>query len=121
MRQAHAASDGIHLTLHDQNGGRASSVRYDAVVLATGYERERHKTVLASLAGHLGDFTTDRDYRLRSSADFHPAIFVQGASEPTHGISDSLLSLTAVRTGEIGNSLLAAMEPLRQRMAVNSI
>jgi len=106
VREVRTASDGVYLTLHDLNNGQASATRYDAVVLATGYEREYHKTVLASLAAHLGDFEIDRHYRLKTSADFRPAIFVQGASEPTHGLSDTLLSVTAVRTGEVTQKLL---------------
>ncbi|MGS1107003.1 lysine N(6)-hydroxylase/L-ornithine N(5)-oxygenase family protein [Achromobacter anxifer] len=106
-----ADESGIHLTLNDAAGAPNETVRYDAVVLATGYERQQHKTMLAALSPYLGDFDIDRQYRLRTSPDFHPAIFMQGASEPTHGLSDTLLSVTAVRTGEIGAALSAAAEP----------
>jgi L-ornithine N5-oxygenase len=91
------------------------------VVLATGYERQYHKTVLTSLAPYLGDFEIDRHYRLKTAPDFHPAIFVQGASEPTHGLSDTLLSVTAVRTGEIGDALLTTAQPSPQRMVAAAL
>lgn len=109
IRGVHAAADGVHLTLHDQNTGHENTLRYDAVVLATGYGREQHKALLTPLAPYLGDFSVDRHYRVGSTPDFHPAIFLQGACESSHGLSDTLLSVTSVRTGEIGNALLKAI------------
>jgi L-ornithine N5-monooxygenase len=103
-----ADDDGIHLTLSDRGAGRQSTARYDAVVLATGYKREQHKALLKPLAPYLGEFAVDRCYRLESTPNFRPAIFLQGACEATHGLSDTLLSVTSVRTGEIGSALLAA-------------
>lgn len=108
VRSVRAAADGIHLTLLDLNAQRESTVRYDAVVLATGYSRERHKALLAPLAPYLGDFSVDRHYRLQGTPDFRPSVFLQGACETTHGLSDTLLSVTSVRTGEIGAALLGA-------------
>ena len=117
---ARADGHGVHLTLNDMAGGPGDTIRYDAVVLATGYERQQHKTLLAALTPYLGDFDIDRQYRVQTSPDFQPAIFMQGASEPTHGLSDTLLSVTAVRTGEIGAALLAAGQPAEQRAAVGA-
>lgn len=96
---------GVHLRLFDKDSGLERTLRYDAVVLATGYERRQHLDLLAPLAPYLGAFDIDRHYRLRSTPDFRPAVFVQGASEATHGLSDTLLSITAVRTGEITDAL----------------
>ncbi len=109
IQGVHATADGIHLTMSDQNTGLQSTSRYDAVVLATGYAREQHKALLTPLAPYLGEFSVDRHYRLGSTPDFHPAIFLQGACESSHGLSDTLLSVTSVRTGEIGNALLRAI------------
>ncbi len=115
IQSVRASFDGIHLSLLDQNAGRESTARYDAVVLATGYERDHHKALLAPLAPFLGDFAVDRHYRLRSAPGFRPAVFLQGACEASHGLSDTLLSITAVRTGEIGDALLKAeTAPLRE-------
>lgn len=108
IKAASAAADGIRLTLHDANTGAESSVRYDAVILATGYERKLHREMLAPIAEHLRDFEVDRQYRLKTSPDFRPAVFLQGANEATHGLSDTLLSVTAVRTGEIGEALASS-------------
>lgn len=119
IRAVRADADGVHLTMQDLNSQRTVTGRYDAVVLATGYQRAHHKTLLTPLARWLGDCETDRDYRVRTPADFGPAIFLQGASEASHGLSDTLLSVTAVRTGEIGNALLAA-QPSQRRVAASA-
>ena len=50
VQDARAASDGIHLGLRDLNSGIDHASRYDVVVLATGYAREHHKTLLDPLA-----------------------------------------------------------------------
>jgi L-ornithine N5-oxygenase len=103
-----ARSDTIELRLRDINAEREVTAHYDAVVLATGYAREQHKSLLAPLAAYLPGFETDRHYRLRSVPAFRPGVFLQGASEASHGLSDTLLSVTAVRAGEI----LQALEPV---------
>ncbi|MET0793430.1 MAG: lysine N(6)-hydroxylase/L-ornithine N(5)-oxygenase family protein [Polyangiaceae bacterium] len=107
VQSARSSSDGIHLELHDINTGRTSSERYDAVVLATGYERKQHLELLAPLAQYLGDHAVDRNYRLISSPNLRAGIFLQGACESSHGLSDTLLSVTAIRTAEIGDALVA--------------
>jgi L-ornithine N5-oxygenase len=101
----------MYLTLLDMTHNRESTERYDAVVLATGYRRDVHRKLLEPLSAHLGTFDVDRDYRIRARPGFKPAIFLQGACETTHGLSDTLLSITAVRTAEIGAALLAAAQP----------
>lgn len=108
VRGARAGADGIHVDLHDLNADRPASERYDIVVLATGYERQQHKAMLGPLAPWLGEFDVDRQYRVATAPGFRPAIFLQGACESSHGLSDTLLSVTAVRTGEITAALAAA-------------
>ena len=48
-----------------------------------------------------------RDYRVETAPAVTGGIYVQGASQHLHGLSSSLLSNTAVRAGEILQSLLA--------------
>ena len=48
----------------------------------------------------------ERDYRLVTSPDVHGGIYLQGGTEKTHGLTASLLSNVAVRSGEILTSLL---------------
>ena len=105
LRGARAEAGGVRLDLHDLNEKRGFTERYDVVVLATGYEREHHRSMLDPLAPWLGEFAVDRHYRVASAAGFRPAIYLQGACESSHGLSDTLLSVTAVRTGEISAAL----------------
>lgn len=103
-----AAPQGVHLALHDLNTDQRSGRDYDVVILATGYGRDSHKTLLAPLAEYLGDYAVDRNYRLQGTPELKPGIFLQGACETSHGLSDTLLSVTAIRSAEIGQALLAA-------------
>ncbi|UXY15512.1 lysine N(6)-hydroxylase/L-ornithine N(5)-oxygenase family protein [Chitiniphilus purpureus] len=114
VEDVRAGADGIELALRDLDTGHGYSERYDAVVLATGYARAQHRTMLAPLAPYLPGFAADRHYRLHSVPEFQPMIFLQGACETTHGLSDTLLSVTAVRTGEIGQVLAAACRQAQQ-------
>ncbi|GAA5982521.1 hypothetical protein JCM10908_006681 [Rhodotorula pacifica] len=58
------------------------------------------------------DFAVKENYRLdlpnktASGAQFRPTVWLQGSCEKTHGISDSLLSVLAVRSGEVVQSIL---------------
>lgn len=121
VRAARADGSGVFLTLFDRERGEEHTVRYDAAVLATGYERAAHRDVLAPLAEYLGDFTVGRDYRVRTAPHFKPAIFLQGACESSHGLSDTLLSVTAVRTGEIGQALAAVLPPAREPLRTRGV
>lgn len=94
---------GIGLVL-DYPAGR-QQLHCDHVVLATGYRRVLSKTVLAGLSDWIADEQPDRLYRLPMRPGFDPAIHVQGYSEATHGLSDTLLSLLAIRAQEIAASL----------------
>ncbi|GAA5988469.1 hypothetical protein JCM11641_007160 [Rhodosporidiobolus odoratus] len=63
--------------------------------------------------GTHGDlFEVAENYRLilpqytKEGGEFRPTVWLQGACEKTHGISDSLLSVLAVRSGEVVQSIL---------------
>lgn len=104
------ATDGqIELTLRDNLTGLARAERFDALVLATGYRRDTHIALLDGLAPHLGDALVkgdvERDYRLATPEHFKPRIYLQGCCEDSHGLSDTLLSVLALRSDEIVASL----------------
>lgn len=110
VRRVDTHGDGIELHLRDLEQAMEVSTRYDAVILATGYERQQHRQLLGSLGDNLGHFVVDRDYRLLTAPGFRPRIFLQGACEASHGLSDTLLSVTAVRVQEIIDALCASNE-----------
>jgi L-ornithine N5-monooxygenase len=85
----------------------------DGVILATGYHFPKPARLLAPLAAYLvpgpgGGIQVGRDYRVATGSGFAPAIYLQGCCEDTHGISDTLLSILATRSGQILQSLLEA-------------
>ncbi|MDR5753412.1 MULTISPECIES: lysine N(6)-hydroxylase/L-ornithine N(5)-oxygenase family protein [unclassified Caballeronia] len=103
------ANGQIELTMRDRLSGHARAERFDALVLATGYRRDTHLALLEGLAPHLGDAlatqSVGRDYRLATPAQFKPRIYLQGCCEDSHGLSDTLLSVLAMRSDEIVASL----------------
>lgn len=111
-----ATQTGIDLTLTNLDTQETVDQGYDAVILATGYTRQDHKALLAPLAPYLKDFTVDRQYRLNSTNNFKPTIFLQGACEDSHGLSDTLLSVMAVRSEEICNALSQELNQATQAL-----
>ena len=106
-----AGDAGIRLTLSGPEG--VEDRLYDAVVLATGYRRDGYKRLLGGLAEHLGD-GVERDYRLCCQPQMSAGIYLQGCCEASHGLSDTLLSVLAIRSQEVVDAL---MDDRRQRQA----
>ncbi|MHA6160582.1 lysine N(6)-hydroxylase/L-ornithine N(5)-oxygenase family protein [Pseudomonas sichuanensis] len=109
VQAATATAEGIELTLQDLATQQSQTHRYDAVILATGYERRSHRDLLAPLQGYLQDFNVERDYRALSSAELQAPVYLQGFCETSHGLSDTLLSVLPSRAAEIGESLYKAL------------
>ncbi|ATQ67894.1 MULTISPECIES: lysine N(6)-hydroxylase/L-ornithine N(5)-oxygenase family protein [Methylosinus] len=107
-----AVVDGaVLLRLHDRLHGGFEDARYDAVVLATGYERRGLPDMVEPLRPFMQRQDVDRRYRLplaSSAASLQQILAdVQGWSEETHGLSDTLLLVISVRAGEIVGSIEA--------------
>jgi L-ornithine N5-oxygenase len=96
---------GIELVLRNNANGETSINHYDAVILATGYERQTHRALLAPLEDYLGDFEVARDYRIVTDERCNAGIYIQGFSQASHGLSDTLLSILPIRADEIAGSL----------------
>lgn len=99
------SSSGVELALCKRDSGETAPLQFDAVVMATGYRRDDHKRLLGSLENYIDGYDVARDYRLRTKGDFLPKIYLQGCCEDSHGLSDTLLSVLAVRSVEIIESL----------------
>ncbi|QXH33933.1 lysine N(6)-hydroxylase/L-ornithine N(5)-oxygenase family protein [Pseudomonas muyukensis] len=109
VQAATATAEGIELTLQDLATHQSQTHRYDAVILATGYERRSHRDLLAPLQGYLEDFSVARDYRALANSELLTPVYLQGFCETSHGLSDTLLSVLPNRAAEIGESLYAAL------------
>lgn len=116
----------INSTKRQKNSGddnlQEEILHLDALVVATGYTRNTHERLCAPIE-HLRPPTTkkdkgpesssnswkvNRDYSLLLDPDKVSAdagIWLQGCNETTHGISDSLLSVLATRSGELVESI----------------
>ncbi|WP_405163055.1 SidA/IucD/PvdA family monooxygenase [Nocardia sp. NBC_01499] len=84
----------------------------DLLVCATGYQPMQPSGLLRELDGQLqrdgdGSYRVARDYRLIGDLELPGGIYLQGGTEQSHGLSASLLSNIAVRSGEIAESMLS--------------
>jgi len=104
----------VQLQLRDLATGSSEARRYDAVILATGYERRSHRELLAPLKDYLDDFRVDRDYQLLARPELETPVFIQGFSQHSHGLSDTLLSVLPARSGEIAAALEQRLDGIRQ-------
>jgi L-ornithine N5-oxygenase len=100
-----ATDEYLALTLRNNVTGAQETQKYDAVILATGYERKQHLKLLAPMTEYIGDCRVDRNYRLQTDSRCKPAIYLQGNNQSTHGLSDTLLSVLSIRSDEIAASL----------------
>ncbi|RSM74536.1 L-lysine 6-monooxygenase [Actinoplanes sp. ATCC 53533] len=91
--------------------GETTRLAADVVICATGYHQADPYAVL----GELGDLChrdeegrpkVDRDYRAATDPRLRVGIYLQGGTEHTHGITSALLSNTAIRVGEILDSVV---------------
>jgi L-ornithine N5-oxygenase len=105
LSKATATERGIELTMCNKATGEIAVRHYDAVVLATGYERQMHRKLLAPLEQYLGDFEVDRNYKLITDERCKAGIYMQGFCQASHGLSDTLLSILPIRADEIAGSL----------------
>lgn len=114
--------DRVELAVESLIDGSREVITVDVVVYATGY---RCDDPVWLLGGGLpeacnrdagGRLDVRRDYRVGTTelADGTPVtagIYVQGPTEHTHGISSTLLSNVAVRSGEIASSITGDEPP----------
>jgi L-ornithine N5-oxygenase len=92
--------------------GETTRLVADVVVCATGYHQADPYAILGELAelchrDDAGRPRVDRDYRAATDPRLRAGIYLQGGTEHTHGITSALLSNTAIRVGEILDSVLA--------------
>ncbi|KAK9382717.1 L-lysine 6-monooxygenase [Kockiozyma suomiensis] len=78
--------------------------QYDLVIAATGYDKfQNSSAVLGGIQKYFIDekLSVDRFYKVALDKRVDAGLWILGSSEHTHGISDSLLSIMAVRAGEV--------------------
>lgn len=102
----------LRLKLKDTSNEEISTSEssFDLAILGTGYERNGHEILLEPTRHLLQEnrFAVERNYRLKFRKDAVAndcGIWLQGCCEDSHGLSDTLLSVLAVRGGEMVDSI----------------
>jgi L-ornithine N5-oxygenase len=100
---------GVRVRIRSALDGTATEVDADVIVYATGYRSGDPARLLAGPAARRDEHGRARitaDYRLELDGS-DALVYVQGATEHTHGLASTLLSNVAVRSGDILASLEA--------------
>ncbi|MFF4729941.1 lysine N(6)-hydroxylase/L-ornithine N(5)-oxygenase family protein [Streptomyces mirabilis] len=98
--------------LREGPGAEIRELNVDALVCATGYAAMNPTALLGEL-DHLclrdesGRYRLERDYRIVTAPEMRCGIYLQSGTEHTHGLTSSLLSNIALRSGEIVDSIVA--------------
>ncbi|MFE0424886.1 SidA/IucD/PvdA family monooxygenase, partial [Streptomyces sp. NPDC058953] len=100
------------VTLQAGPEGEIRELDFDALVCATGYAAMEPTGLLGDLDRHClrdesGRYQVARDYRIATASAMRCGLYLQGGTEHTHGLTSSLLSNIAVRSGEIADSIAA--------------
>jgi L-ornithine N5-monooxygenase len=90
--------------------GRTEALACDAVIYATGYRPVDPDDMLGEMGKYClrddqGRLRVSRNYQVATADQVDCAVYVQGPTEHTHGLSSGLLSNVAVRAGEIARSV----------------
>ncbi|WP_329022538.1 lysine N(6)-hydroxylase/L-ornithine N(5)-oxygenase family protein [Streptomyces sp. NBC_01423] len=104
-------ADRARATVKSLVTGEETRLDADVVVFATGYSPADPLGLLGEVGEHClrdeeGRVRVERDYRIATDTALNCGIYLQGGTEHTHGITSALLSNTAIRVGEILDSLL---------------
>jgi L-ornithine N5-oxygenase len=111
VRSVERNGRGRTVHLRSPQGRGLQKLEVDAIVFATGYDTMDPAELLGDLDRHClrdesGKHRVTRDYRLVTTPELSCGIYLQGGTEHTHGLSSSLLSNIAVRSGEIADSIV---------------
>ncbi|MEV8533409.1 lysine N(6)-hydroxylase/L-ornithine N(5)-oxygenase family protein [Streptomyces sp. NPDC051211] len=103
--------DKVRTTVESLVTGEKTPLDADVLVYATGYRSADALGLLGEVEEYVhrdehGRVRVERDYRITTDPEVRCGIYLQGGTEHTHGITSSLLSNTAVRVGEILDSVI---------------
>lgn len=121
VRDVVESEDHVMMSIVDHASGDRRRLTADVIIYATGYDDGDHAELLGKLEPYLirrdGRYVVDRDHRVRARPTLEAGVYLQGGTEHTHGISSSLLSTVAVRSGEILDSVLVRQDRRIGRVA----
>lgn len=109
LLSAQESDDGVLAEIEHHPTRSITKLRFDAVVYATGFNPVRLPDLLGDLVdSELFDGAgpvVGRDYQVETTRPTSGSIYLQGGTEHTHGLTSSLLSNIAIRSGEIVESI----------------
>lgn len=105
-----AKAEGVEATVEHLPTCEVMTLACDVVIYATGYRPLDVFALLGTASKILrrnddGMVRVERDYRVVTTTFVQGGIYLQGGTEHSHGLSSSLLSNIAVRSGEIVQSV----------------
>ncbi|MEW1616135.1 MULTISPECIES: lysine N(6)-hydroxylase/L-ornithine N(5)-oxygenase family protein [unclassified Streptomyces] len=115
------------VTLRSLIEGESRELETDVLVFATGYDSMEPGRLLGDLGRHFqldgeGLHRVERNYRIATAGTLPFDVYLQGGTEHTHGLTSSLLSNLAIRSGEIVESVVRrrAQRELTRRTPVTA-
>jgi len=128
LAQLRETSTGVAITIESLVSGEQTELDADVVVFATGYRPSDPLRLLPGVGPYChrdarGRPRVGRDYRVAAAPQLRCGVYLQGGTEHTHGITSSLLSNTALRVGEILQSVIGRgpAAPAPTRYAVEEV
>lgn len=105
------AGSEIRVRLQEGPDAEVRELTVDVLVCATGYDAMEPTGLLGELDAlclrdESGRYRVERDYRIVTAPGMRCGIYLQGGTEHTHGLTSSLLSNIALRSGEILDSIV---------------
>jgi len=112
IREVKDSGDRLDVAVEFLPTGELQDLTADLLVHATGYRPRDIGTLLGEsakicLRDDGDEVRVGRDHRVEVAPEVTAGIYLQGGTEHTHGLTSTLLSTTAVRAGEIRDSLVA--------------
>lgn len=102
--------DGVRVYIQHHPTGVIDEIDCDAIIYATGFAPAPISEIMGDFYRHVlledGQPVILRDYRLATAPPTVGGIYLQGNTEHTHGLTSSLLSNVAIRSGEILQSIM---------------
>lgn len=112
VESAESHGDKVHLEVCNLADRSREVLKVDIAIFATGYRSVSPAELLGSarelcIADQGGNLAVDAQYRLLLNVPGDAAIYVQGATEHSHGLGSTLLSNVAHRAQVIADELLS--------------
>ena len=122
VREVTETENGVRAVIESLSTGDTFALAADVIVYSTGYRPADPYALLGEVGAlcppdDTGRPRLGRDYRVIAKPELECGIYLQGGTEHTHGLSSSLLSNSAVRAGEILDSI---RRPVRAPLQLSS-